>query len=148
MFDQVKINGMRVRMVPTYQVTSESTARPTLVYAWDRSGGVETANTRSFLDIASYGSAVSRTIGVSQSNVFTTSVYATDIWERSAYSTTESIPNYGVTDDSAALKPFLPILLVGIKLPSPPAATFTFAYDAEITFDLTFRGVRFSGASP
>lgn len=155
MFDQVRINGVRIRLIPKYQVSQDTNARPLLVYAWDRNG-VQAPNRDTSIDfnhITTYGSAVSRTVGPSQANVITTSIYATDLAERTTYIPTAIIPQlsaFEVNTETEAIAmpfPFRPSLLVGIALPSSVSATATFAYTIEATFDLTFRGVRYSGAA-
>lgn len=146
MFDQVKINAIRVRLVPTYQVASDATIRPTLVYAWDRNG--LGATTPPIFDrICQYGSAQIRTVGLAQSNVITTAIYASDLAERTTYVSTLAIQAIaGLTETSGNNSvPFNPVLLLGISLPKQPPATYTYGYNIEAAFDLTFRGVRFTG---
>lgn len=144
MFDQVKINAIRVRLVPTYQVASDATIRPTLVYAWDRNG-LSGTDTPIFDRICQYGSAQVRTVGLAQSNTISTAIYASDLAERTTYVSTLSIGNIGAGIETSNTVPFNPVLLLGISLPQAPPATFTYGYNIEAAFDLTFRGVRFTG---
>lgn len=147
MFDQCRIVGIRVRMTPNFQVSSSETSRASLVYAWDRNGTIE--STPSIETIVRYGSAMTRTIGPSQSNTITSSIYATDLAERTTYVATSAIAQIAqMTDNNAwsSAVPFKPVFLAGISLPVIAVAATTFSYILEVSFDLVFRGVRFTGA--
>lgn len=63
MFDQVKINGIRCKFTPNFQLAQTSVTRPTLVYAWDRNG-YNNNDTITPEYVSCYGSAQQRTIGL------------------------------------------------------------------------------------
>lgn len=81
------------------------------------------------------------------SNGITSSIYATDLMERTIYVPTSSVSNNTSVFENALAKAFMPTFLLGVSLAVNASAVTTFAWDVETYFDLTFRGVRFTGAS-
>lgn len=152
MFDEFRINGIRIKLTPNFQVASPATfdsqGRPQIVYAWDRNGVTSelTNPIMTFENIASYGSAVTRSMAPGTANHLVTNIYATDLIERAVYMATQQRQQNG--NEPIGPYGFLPDFLLGVKLPVAAAAATTFAWDAEVWFDLTFRGVRFTGATP
>lgn len=100
-----------------------------------------------YSSIVTYGSAVTRTMAPGTANNITTSIYATDLMERTIYAPTSSLGNSNIVIENPLAKAFAPTFLLGVSLPANAAAVTTFAWDVETYFDLTFRGVRFTGAS-
>lgn len=139
------MNGCRLKMTPRFSVATPSTfqaeSRPVVAYAWDRNGVVPSGNL-SFDAVRSYGSATTKSMSPGMSNSVFSSIYATDIMERTLYSPTSQLA--GQSGETITARPFLPDFLFGVQLPANAAAVSTFAWDVELTFDLTFRGVRFN----
>ncbi len=75
MFDEFKVNGVRLKLTPTFQVASPASfapsERPTMVWAWDRNGITmpSTPNTlasqQAYSLVSSYGSARTASLGPS-----------------------------------------------------------------------------------
>lgn len=147
MFDEAKLNGLRLRLTPLFQVGSptefSASMRPSLVYAWDRNGAPAPL---AYDQVASYGSARSTSLAPGTSGIITSSIYATDLMERTVYFPTSQLTTLGDETVNAAA-PFMPDFLVAVKLPGAAVASTTFAYQLELWADLTFRGVRFTAAS-
>lgn len=97
MFDQFKINGIRLKLTPLFQVatpsTFEASSRPSVAWAWDRTGEDINLNARpndAYKHVCSYGSARSSSMAPGVSGNISTSIYATDLVERSVYFPTKS----------------------------------------------------------
>lgn len=135
MFDQFKLNSVRVNGFPTFQVSATS-GRLTMVYAWDRTGQ-QSGEPLSFGYIASFGSASQRTLSANNTGYFSTYLSATNIIEKGTYQATLS-PQAFVQSQA-----FLPLLYVAISSPVKVESPQTYNFTLEIAMDITFRGVRF-----
>lgn len=152
MFDEFKVNGVRLHVVPDWQISaaSEGASRPLVCYAWDRNGISDRtgynplASSTPFGVVSAYGSARTLSMGSGYSGNIRTSLYASDLMERSLYSATSNMAGV-TTESSAAVRPFLPDFLLAIKLPAAAIAITTFSWNIQADLDITFRGVRFAG---
>lgn len=113
----------------------------TQVTAWDRNG-VYGVNNPDFDEICTYGSSYKQSATAFTKNTVTSSIYATDLAERTIYGPTARL-NYETGNESYYAKPFLPAFLIGVQLPVAASAELTYSYEAEIAFDLVFRGTRY-----
>lgn len=95
-----------------------------------------------FDEICTYGSSYKQSATAFSKNSVTTSIYATDIAERSTYIATGQIVK-AVDAESLYAKAFNPVFLIGLQLPAKPPETQVYHYEVEIAFDLVFRGTRY-----
>lgn len=120
MFDQVKINGIRFKLVPRFQpgqdTTFNATARGSVVYAWDRNG-ISDGQNLTYKSVSSYGSAISKAVAPGTSGTIVTSIYATDLIERCSYFNTSAMQPSG--DGFPTVRPFGPDFILCLRLPSP-----------------------------
>ena len=96
--------------------------RVSQVTAWDRNGlaiGSTSADYYpKFGEICTYGSSQLMCATSFTKNVVNTSLYATDLAERTTYIPTTGVSNISMVEAAGAAPPFKPVFLLGINLPA------------------------------
>lgn len=100
----------------------------------------------SFDEICTYGSSYKQSATAFSKNSVTTSIYATDLAERTIYVPTSQIEKLGDIESPSA-RAFNPVFMVGVQLPSVPPSSQTYYYELEMAFDLVFRGTRYDNGT-
>lgn len=177
MYDQVRLDGCRVKITPTQNVLATGSSQSVFVSAWDRNGITNPQNVPSYSEVASYSSAMQKAVNMAASTWNAVrGIYATSIAEKGFFIPTSSVYDvFGAPGDAekagtglnisygqSLVAPWNPILLLGLMTFSAPAATSgtapnetvntiantqTFNFLAEFEWRLTFRGLRFDVAS-
>lgn len=134
-FDQFKINAIRVRVVPI-DVASLAGASLASCIAWDRDGPVNLENL-TYDAMCTYGSAKTNYYNINSKTIMNHFIAAETIGEKTSF-----IP----TRTPVATGPTLwnPHFLIGIKGPAQLGEDQEYALNCNIewTFDVTFRGTR------
>lgn len=152
MYDQVRINGIKIKITLLSASTALYTAtnNPVFVSAWDRNG-VSSENNEpfapNFASCSSYGSAKTRPLTQGANFGVTRYIYASTMAEKSQYIATSQLPtwmqDYAPSADLPAnVIPFKPTLLMAIYSESTTSSDQEFKFNVEWEFDLTFRGTR------
>lgn len=174
MYDQVRLNSLKVKITPTQSVLLNGQAQSVFVSAWDRNGLNNPAEAPSFSEIASYSSAFQKAINLQATTWNATRmIRASTIQEKAFFIPTGQIMSiFGSSaSESGALigqgqsliTPWNPQLLFGVLVSSPAfvngvlnpnqnvlANTQTWNYFIECEWNVTFRGVRYDigGSAP
>lgn len=129
-FDQVKVNAIRVKLVPT---AIGGTGYMQNVIAWDRNG----EQNITWLKAVSYGSAKTNYFMGGGKTTLTHFIAAETIGEKTQYMPTQDILN-------APNMSWKPMLIFGIAAPANAGAQDNWYtnFAIEFAFDCTFRGTR------
>lgn len=155
MYDQIKIDKIRVKLNGTNAGATTDAVSPTVVIAFDRNGldssQVEadgTTLTTGVNGIATYSSAQTKQWSNGNSFVMYQTIYPSTIMEKGQYIPTDSLttttstnnPAYVISDSTM---PFKPVTLVGVSTNGiTTLANATYIFSAEIEYTVTFRGMR------
>lgn len=150
MYDQIKLNGVRVKITLLSASSSiySATNNPVFVSAWDRNGisGNVSIAAPSFTVVSSYGSAMTRPLTQGANFGVTRYIYASTMSEKSQYIATADMSNAAAEADdevtSAEQIPFKPILLLAIYSAGTTSSQQELKFNVEWQFDVTFRGTR------
>lgn len=167
MYDQVRVDWMKVKITPTMSVLLQGQKQALFVSAWDRNGVTNPRNIPGFAEIASYSSAFQRPINL-DATVWsvTRRINAVTIAEKSLFLPTSAllsaaggdISNTGLalTIGQTLAAQWNPQLLIGVMLSATSysatlqapertalAQTQTWNYFTQIEYGLTFRGLRY-----
>lgn len=155
MYDQIKIDKIRIKLNGTNAGATTDSISPTVVMAFDRNG-LDTSQlgedgislTTGATGISTYSSAQTKQWSVGNSFVMYQTIYPSTIMEKGQYIPTSTLtttsstsnPCYPVTDPQM---PFKPISLVGVSTNGiTTLANATYIFSAEIEYTVTFRGMR------
>lgn len=155
MYDQIKIDKIRIKLNGTNAGATTDSISPTVVMAFDRNG-LDTSQlgedgislTTGATGISTYSSAQTKQWSVGNSFVMYQTIYPSTIMEKGQYIPTSTLtttsstsnPCYPVTDPQM---PFKPITLVGVSTNGiTTLANATYIFSAEIEYTVTFRGMR------
>lgn len=100
------------------------------------------ANIPTFDEICTYGSSYKQSATAFSKNSVTTSIYATDLSERTTYIPTGMMSRVFPVESQYA-STFNSVFLLGVQLPAAATQPQAFNYEVEIAFDLVFRGTRY-----
>lgn len=155
MYDQIKIDKIRVKLNGTNAGATTDAISPTVVIAFDRNGldssqlaADGTSLTTGVNGIATYSSAQTKQWSNGNSFVMYQTIYPSTIMEKGQYIPTDSLtttvssanPAYAITDSTM---PFKPVTLVGVSTNGiTTLANATYIFSAEIEYTVTFRGMR------
>lgn len=142
MYDQIKLNGIRVKITLLAASSSiySATNNPVFVSAWDRNGKSNSSNTLTYAIVSSYGSAQTRPLTQGANFGVMRSVYASTMAEKSQYLPTSELAMNDWDDDRAIV--FKPSLLLSIHSAGTTSAQQELKFNVEWMFDVTFRGTR------
>lgn len=151
MYDQIKMNGVKVKITLLSASSSiySATNNPVFASAWDRnglSGSGLTQPAPSFTLTSSYGSAMTRPLTQGANFGVIRYIYASTMSEKSQYIATADLYNGAGSspDDSTNGEDlqFKPILLMAIYSASTSTSQQELTFNVEWQFDVTFRGTR------
>nr|WCR62279.1 MAG: capsid protein [ssDNA virus sp.]WCR62283.1 MAG: capsid protein [ssDNA virus sp.] len=147
MYDQIKLNGVKVKITLLSASSSiySATNNPVFASAWDRnglSGNASFMQAPSFTVTSSYGSALTRPLTQGANFGVTRYIYASTMSEKSQYVATALLPggkdDYPITEEWQ----FRPVLLMAIYSASSSTSQQELTFNVEWQFDVTFRGTR------
>lgn len=152
MYDQFKLNGVRVKVNGSIQGTNASSyLTPTITTAWDRNG-IEVGSTLESLanNISTYSSAITKPWSLGNAFIQTRTIWAETIQEKSQYLSPSNItPNGtgGVNDPSYPIQvpavPWKPTFFIQISLPTGAAlGGQVISFTIEMDIIVKFRGLR------
>lgn len=147
MYDQVKLDGVRVKINGSVQGNNVSSyITPTVITAWDRNGispDIQPHN------ISTYSSAVSKPWSLGNAFVQYRDIYAKTMSEKSQYVSTQSLsanqndPNNPASPYQVQAIPWKPQLLIEVDVPTGSTlGGNTVVFNVELDFICTFRGLR------
>lgn len=149
MYDQIKLNGVRVKITLLSASSSiySATNNPVFVSAWDRNGtAANNGGTPlpTFTLASSYGSAMTRPLTQGANFGVTRYIYASTMSEKSQYIATADINAVTEVAEDNAADPviFRPILLMAIHSEATSSSQQELKFNVEWQFDVTFRGTR------
>lgn len=155
MYDQIKIDKIRVKVTGTNAGASTDLVSPTVVLAFDRNG-LDSAQlnadgislTTGVQGVSTYSSAQSKQWSVGNAFTMWQTIYPSTIMEKGQYVPTESLTTSSATDNPAyviadSTMPFKPVTLFGISTNGTEVtAAQTFIFSVELEYTVTFRGMR------
>lgn len=100
------------------------------------------ADKPTFEEICTYGSSYKQSATAFSKNSVSTSIYATDLSERTTYIATGMMNRVFPAENQYA-SAFNPVFLLGVQLPTTATQPQAFNYEVEVAFDLVFRGTRY-----
>lgn len=153
MYDQYKLNAVRVGMEMTYvgnQLLNSATF-PSICTAWDRNGikpkvvQVGNDDTPGFLlpvydTVSSYSSANEKTLYYGSRWGVVRQLDASSMMEKSVYVGTVNTKDILTNDNLYTC--WNPVLLMAIKCPRPVSVDSTVIFQLHYQFDVTLRGLR------
>lgn len=155
MYDQIKIDKIRVKVTGTAAGASTDLVSPTVVLAFDRNGldSAQLASDGKSLvsgvqGVSTYSSAQSKQWSVGNAFTMWQTIYPSTIMEKGQYIPTNSLSTAATTDNPAyvisdSTMPFKPVTIFGISTNGTEITSAqTFVFSVELEYTVTFRGMR------
>lgn len=150
MFDQIKIDKIKVKVVGSQAAASQTASiSPTVVMAFDRNG-LNVGQNLTPAAISTYSSSQMKNWSLGNAFTMYQTIYPSTIMEKGQYIPTESLLNPSDDDSSSnpctsisdPSLPFKPITLIGVNTGINQTAVQTYVFSMEFEYTVTFRGMR------